>query len=119
MPQIPEVAKTNHDIGALVYWIRRCLHNYSDEISVNILKNLVEAMADDSKVLIAEDVLDNPPNFIAAFMDFMMMSMGGKQRTLENWEKVLLDAGLKISSISSSKGPWRTMSVIECVKVSQ
>jgi hypothetical protein len=76
-------------------------------------------MAEDSRILISEDVMDNPPHFMAAFMDFMMLTIGGKQRTLGCWEKVLSDAGLKISSISSGKGPWRTMSVIECVKVSQ
>jgi len=73
-------------------------------------------MAADSKILISEDVMDNPPHFIAAFMDFMMFTIGGKQRTLETWERIIAEAGLKISSISSGKGPWRTMSVIECTK---
>jgi hypothetical protein len=78
---------------------------------------LAGAMAPDTKILISEDVKDNPPHPIAAFMDFMMFTIGGKQRTLDNWEKILSEAELKILSISYGKGPWRTMAVIECTKV--
>jgi len=73
-------------------------------------------MADDSRLLISEDVLAEPPHYVSAFMDFMMLTMGGKQRTRENWEELTSAAGLKITSISSAKGPWKSMSVIECVK---
>jgi hypothetical protein len=73
-------------------------------------------MAPDSKVLLQEDVMDNPPNHMAASLDLMMMGFGGKQRTLETWEKVVGEAGLKIASISRGKGPWRSLCVIECVK---
>ncbi|KAK3328767.1 O-methyltransferase [Apodospora peruviana] len=101
--------------GALLYFIRRCLHNYSDQVCINILKNLVDAMADDSKVLIMEDVIEDPPPEYVPFMDFVMLTFAGKQRTMSNWEKVISGAGLKISSISTAKGPW-TISVMECVK---
>lgn len=96
--------------------MRRCLHNHSDPLAVNILQKLADALADDSKLLIAEDVLEDPPYFIGAFMDFMMMVLGGKSRSLANWEQIVGAAGLKITSVSRAKGPWRTASVIECVK---
>lgn len=102
--------------GALVYWIRRCLHNYPDQVSTNILSKVVESMADDSKVLLEEDVMDNPPNPMAAMLDMVMLGFGGKQRTLETWEKVTSAAGLQITSVSRGKGPWRSLSVIECAK---
>jgi O-methyltransferase domain len=101
-----------------VYWIRRCLHNYGDHVSVNILKKVVEAMADDSKVVIQEDVMDNPPSNSAAMLDIMMLGFGGKQRTLETWQKVISAAGLQISSVAKGNGPWKSLCVIECVKAS-
>jgi hypothetical protein len=73
-------------------------------------------MADDSKLLIQEDVKDNPPSFMAAMLDVMMMVFGGKQRTIENWTKLLDEAALEISSVAKGVGPWKTLSVIECVK---
>lgn len=100
----------------MIYWIRRCLHNYGDAISTNILTKIAEVMAPDSKLLLQEDVMENPPNHMAAMLDFMMLGFGGKQRTLQTWEEVIGNAGLQISSISKGKGPWRSLSVIECTK---
>ena len=40
-----------------MYWIRECLRNYGDEIYVNILCIIADAMVDDSKLLIEEDVI--------------------------------------------------------------
>ena len=107
---------TGRNIGALIYWIRRCLHNYGDAVSTNMLRKIADAMAPDSRLLLQEDIMENPPNHMAAMLDFMMLGFGGKQRTLQTWEEVIGNAGLRISSISKGKGPWRSLAVIECVK---
>ena len=99
-----------------MYWIRRCLHNYSDAASVNILTNVAEALADDSKLLIQEDILDNPPNPIAAVTDMMMMNFGGKQRTLECWKDVTSRAGLQILNVYRDKESWNSLGVLECAR---
>ncbi|KAK2033213.1 O-methyltransferase [Colletotrichum zoysiae] len=105
--------------GALTYWIRRCLHNYGDEISVNMLRIIAEAMAADSRLLIQEDVAANPPHWTTTMLDFMMLTFGGKHRTLECWTDILGKAGLKISGVSMGEGPWRHLAVIECVKANE
>ncbi|GKT51203.1 methyltransferase fsa4 [Colletotrichum spaethianum] len=102
--------------GALTYWIRRCLHNHGDEISVNMLRIITEAMTDDSRLLIQEDVMGNPPHWTATMLDFMMLTFGGKQRTLECWKRILGEAGLEIKGVSMGDGPWRHLAVIECAK---
>lgn len=102
--------------GAYTYWMRRCFHNYSDEVSRNMLRIIVNAMAEDSRLLIQEDVLDNPPHQWAAYLDFMMLGLGGKQRTLQNWEQLLGSVGLRIASVTRGQGPWKSLSVIEAVK---
>lgn len=103
-------------LGALIYFIRRCLHNYGDLVSISILKHIANAMTEDSRLLIQEDIADNPPHYKTAMVDMMMLNFGGKSRTLECWEAVVAEAGLQISSISRGQGPWRALGVIECVK---
>lgn len=102
--------------GAYTYWMRRCFHNYSDDVSRNMLRIIVDAMADDSRLLIQEDVLENPPHPWAAYLDFMMLGLGGKQRTLKNWEQLLGSVGLRVASVTRGEGPWKSLSVIEAVK---
>ncbi|KAL1962337.1 hypothetical protein VTN77DRAFT_9750 [Rasamsonia byssochlamydoides] len=43
--------------NAHVYYIRRCLHNWPDAHCIKILKQVVLAMASDSRILIAEMVV--------------------------------------------------------------
>ncbi|KAK1449231.1 O-methyltransferase [Colletotrichum melonis] len=105
--------------GALTYWIRRCLHNYGDELGVNMLRIIAEAMAEDSRLLIQEDVMGNPPHYTSTMLDFMMLTFGGKQRSLECWTDILGRAGLAIKSVSTGQGPWRHLAVIECVKAAR
>ncbi|KAK4447337.1 O-methyltransferase [Podospora aff. communis PSN243] len=68
-PKMAEVQKVAIDFyveqpikGAMVYFMRRCLHNYSDTMAANILRIIAEAMAEDSKLLIQEDVKASPPD---------------------------------------------------------
>lgn len=100
----------------MVYFIRHCLHNYSDTRSTQILTVLAEAMAADSKILIQEEVRPVPPDAKTAFLDLLMMTYGGKERTLQCWEEVVGNAGLVITRTSQGSGPWQSLSVIECVK---
>jgi len=102
--------------GAMVYFIRRCLHNYSDTLCSKILGILAGAMAGDSKLLIQEDIRPVPPDPKTAYLDFLMMTYGGKERTLQCWEQVLGNAGLVISCVSRGSGPWESLAVMECVK---
>ncbi|WQF90078.1 Putative O-methyltransferase domain, S-adenosyl-L-methionine-dependent methyltransferase superfamily [Colletotrichum destructivum] len=99
--------------NALIYWIRRCLHDYGDDDSVKILSRLSDAMGWDSKVLVVEYVLQNPPPSVGAMTDFGMMNIGGKERTAADWESVVARAGLKIERIH---GLEKKMQVIECSK---
>ncbi|KAI6521689.1 hypothetical protein MCOR10_005856 [Pyricularia oryzae] len=100
--------------GALIYYLRRIVHDYSDKLAVNILRNTAAAMAPDSRILIAEDVATNPPHPLTAMMDMLMLAVGGKERTLEDFEAVIKEAGLRVTSVSRSADS--PMAVIECVK---
>lgn len=84
-------------------------------MSINMLRILAGAMLEDSKLLIMDDVMEDPPDLFAAMLDFAMLGFGGKERNLEGWNRVLGAAGLRIASISRGEGEWKTLSVIECV----
>ncbi|KAH8881467.1 O-methyltransferase [Thozetella sp. PMI_491] len=100
--------------GALVYYIRRCLHDYGDPDSVDMLRHLADAMAPDSRVLILEQVLSNPPTPMASASDLLMGLIGGKERTLKNFEQIVQEAGLKVKEVFTNPGIDAAM--IECVK---
>ncbi|KAM0270457.1 hypothetical protein ACHAQH_009398 [Verticillium albo-atrum] len=102
--------------GALIYFIRHCLHNYGDESVVGIMKHTAAAMADDSKLLIAEYIMSNPPSKFAIWMDFIMCMSGGKERTKALWHEVTAQAGLKIVAFHGLDTSPDGHAVIECVK---
>ncbi|KAK3700196.1 hypothetical protein LTR37_016075 [Vermiconidia calcicola] len=105
-----DVKKQVHDFnhpqpvqGAKAYHLRAITHDWSDSVVVSILKQIVPAMAADSKVLIADNVL--PENAaggqggLASMMDLLMMSMGGKERTRRDFELVCGEAGLVVEKV--------------------
>jgi hypothetical protein len=97
--------------GALVYYMRRCLHDYSDEEAVTILQQIAGAMAADSRLLIVETLLGEQPSALQAAMDLHMMTISGKERTRGNFEDITGKAGLKITKVSQNPGG---SAVIEC-----
>lgn len=103
--------------GAKVYHLRACLHDWSDEICVRMLKCVVPAMARDSRLLIAECLLPADPRDDAGglmgFQDMAMLCLGGKERTEEGFKKIVREAGLMIEKIWEGEGIGRFV-VIEC-----
>ncbi|KAK3294633.1 O-methyltransferase-domain-containing protein [Chaetomium fimeti] len=97
--------------GALVYYIRRCLHDYSDDECVVMLKHLSGAMAPDSRLLIVETMLGDQPSAFQAAMDLSMLTISGKERTRANFEDITGKAALKITKVSQIPGG---SAVIEC-----
>lgn len=93
--------------------MRRCLHDYGDNDSVEMLQHLADAMAEDSKLLIVEQVMSNPPEALGAAADIFMATIGGKERTLENWHEVTSKAGLKIQGVFTNPGVG---ALLECIK---
>ncbi|KAK0609394.1 O-methyltransferase-domain-containing protein [Immersiella caudata] len=99
---------------ALVYYIRRCLHDYGDEECVLLLRHISDAMATDSRLLIVEQVLSKPPSAFATAVDISMLAIGGKERTLEGFKDITGQAGLKILQVYWNQGT--DVALIECVK---
>jgi hypothetical protein len=73
--------------------IRRILQDFGDDECVSILQHVVEAMAPDSKLLITDTVMVNPP-WLPAMLDFFLSTIGGKERTEEGFQKITAGARL-------------------------
>ncbi len=97
---------------ALVYHIRRCLHDYSDDESVDILRRLADAMAPDSRLLIVELIIGDPPSAYQAALDLTMMTISGKERTLGTWRDIVARAGLRVTHVDVVEGG---SGVVECM----
>ncbi|EKG17904.1 O-methyltransferase family 2 [Macrophomina phaseolina MS6] len=115
------VKKMPHDFfdeqpvkGALVYYIRRVMHNWSDENNARILGHIREAMAPESRILITEQVMANPPPPEASCLDLLMMGLGSQERTEKDWYFLADAAGLELVKIW--KSPQTAVAVIELTK---
>lgn len=81
---------------------------------VNILQKIADAAAPDSKVLIVEQVLTNPPSPLSAYTDVCLINIGGKERTFKNFQDLAARSGLKV--VKHWPSSTSVMGVIECKK---
>ena len=84
--------------NAQIYYIRRVMHDWQDKDAVRILQAIRPAMVRDSRILISEMAMPEPAtprDAGAVWMDLMMMSIGGKERTLCEWQNLAEMSGLK------------------------
>jgi len=89
-----------------VYYLRHIVRDYSDPVCTTILRNVARAMTDPaSRVLISEQInpdaasMTGPLPLYAAFKDFSMLSIGGKERSLEQFAALADAAGLRVSRV--------------------
>lgn len=102
--------------AAKAYFFRRIMHDYSDENCTKILAHIRDAMAPDSKVLIADMVMPKrvaEADLPAAAMDNCVMVMGGKERTEDGFRKILEDAGLKLHKVWRSREGGAAGNIVE------
>lgn len=92
---------TNSFTGALLYYIRRCLHDWPTEDCIKILKNIARAMdPSKSRLLISEAVLPlQGADPEAGWLDLTMMSAGGMERTEKQWIELLDASGFKLGKL--------------------
>ncbi|SNR56595.1 methyltransferase [Actinomadura mexicana] len=103
-------------VGGDVYILKHIIHNWGDEQATAILRHCRSAMKGDARVLIIDPVLPDPgtPHFGWALDLVMLSTLTGKERTRQEFEKILNAAGLRIGTVL----PVRTLgeySIIEAV----
>ena len=95
------------------YFLVNVLHDWNDEISIRILKNIAGSMNTNSKLWIIEYILEPGPGFsVAKLLDLEVLVMGGgRERIIDEYKALLGAAGLELSrTISTKTGP----TMMEC-----
>ncbi len=99
--------------SADVYVLRHIIHDWDDEDAVSILRNCRNAMNPEGRVLLVETVI--PPMDEPCFgkwLDLMMLIVGGRERTEEQYRQLLPQAGLELNRIISTA---HEISIVEAV----
>lgn len=93
------------------YICRGVLHDFNDELVMKILHNCRQTMHKDNSLFIIEQVIPDitgpHPN---KTMDIVMMVLlGGRQRTLENWQSLLKTAGFSLYGVTPTESLFTVM----------
>lgn len=88
------------------YLLARCLHNWDDENAVRILRTVRAAMDPGDRLLIVERPLPSPGVFgIGKIFDLVMLvALGGRERTLDEYQALLEKASLMVAGMSPGEG---------------
>lgn len=102
--------------GADLYLIKQVVHDWNDEQAVSILANCRKAMSATSRLLILEMLIgaEDTPVF-ANMLDLMMLvSTGGRERTLAEYRQLASKAGLEVRRVVPTSVP---LGIIEAVPI--
>jgi hypothetical protein len=92
------------------YMLMTVLHDWSDDESITILKNIKAGAPPAAKVLIMEGVVqpDARDNFLLD-LDIEMLAMTtGRERTEKEWNAVISGAGMHLARVIPA-GPWSSI----------
>lgn len=91
------------------YFMKKVMHDWTDEECVEILSNIHEAAPSDGRVFIIEDVLPGPEQpHQSKLWDLQMMIMtGGRERTRSEFASLLEQSGWQLAAI------WTTEESLE------
>src|SRR5262245_8568941 len=100
--------------GADGYLLKYIIHDWDDDRSLSILRNIRRAMASDGRVLLVEHVVvdDNKPE-LGKLLDVNMLALtGGLERTREELRALLARADLKLRQVLPTASPLRIVDAV-------
>lgn len=93
--------------GADAYLLCGVVHDWDDSRAATILRNCREAMMKNSRLLLVDMVVPEPPS--ASFSNLLDLNMlvmtGGRERTKAEFAALLADAGYTLTRIIPTMGP--------------
>ncbi len=86
--------------------ISRVLHDWNDSKALIILKNVYNALEEKGKLLLFETIVpeDNYTDIDVTLNFDLLVCVGGKERTLKEFQQLFNKANLKISKVIPSRG---------------
>ncbi len=103
-------------ISADVYLMKFILHDWNDEQSLTILKNLAKSAKPGAKLLLVETVVEeNDAPSMSKIMDLNMLVMtGGKERTAKEYAALFEQTGFKLTIVYPTPSP---LQIVEAVRI--
>jgi SAM-dependent methyltransferase len=100
--------------GGDAYVLKSILHDWSDDDSERILRNVRAAIAPGGKLVLLESVLpERTSSDIGVMFDLeMMVALHGKERTRAEWTDLLRRAGFRLDRVVATAGP---LAIVEAV----
>jgi hypothetical protein len=89
--------------GGDLYILKHILHDWSDEVCIEILTNVCKAIVPDGTVLVIESILPDLGIDVASaqavtMLDLHMMTiLGGRERSLYEYDQLLTASGFKLA----------------------
>lgn len=104
-------------VEADIYLMKFIIHDWNDEQSETILRNLAKSAKPGAKVLLVESVVeeDDSVSSMSKVMDLNMLAMtGGKERTAREYAALFERTGFKLTRVLATPSP---LQIVEAVKV--
>ena len=101
--------------SAHLYLLKHIVHDWTDEQSITILRNVAQAAPAGGKVLLVESVVPrgNTPD-LSKLVDLHMLVMtGGRERTAAEYGQLLDAAGLRLTRVIPTEAP---LGIVEAEK---
>ncbi len=101
--------------GGDVYLLKSVLHNWADDTALRILGACRRAMAGDARLVIAERLVSDGNGACEAklFDIHMLVTAGGRERTREEYRRLLERAGLRMTRVVDTAS---ALGLIEAVR---
>lgn len=98
--------------GADAYVLKTVIHDWDDDTSLQILRNVRAAIGPDGKLLLFEFVIpDRAKPHFGMLLDLeMLITVGGRERTRDEYAKLLSGAGFRLDRVIETVTP---LSIVE------
>jgi hypothetical protein len=102
--------------GADLHLLKQVVHDWDDERATRLLRNCHTALAPAGKLLLIEMVIpaDNSPSPAQAMDLNMLVLLGGRERTEDEFRRLLAAAGFRLERVIPTHSPFN---VIEATSV--
>src|SRR5687767_9121657 len=104
-------------VKADIYLMKFIIHDWNDEQSLTILKNLAKSAEPGARLLLVETVVEEDDSIpsISKVMDLNMLAMtGGKERTPSEYAELFEQTGFKLTNVILTPSP---LQIVEAIKV--
>lgn len=96
--------------------LKTIIHDWNDENSIQILSNCRKSLKKSGKIILIEQVVEEPFTLTALFYDLhMQVMLGGAERTEQEYNSLFEAAGLKTDRIINTKTPMKIIVISEMI----